>query len=101
MKTTATVLSILLFLLLVSTVQSGEDPAMAKFNALVDQYFSFYFSFHPTEATAQGFHQYDAKLEDYSAAAQEREIAGLKDFLAKFQSVDGSKLPADTAADRE
>ena len=74
---------------------------MADFNPLVDKYFDFYFSFHPTDATAAGFHQYDQKLEDYSAAAHEQQIRGLKEFLANFEAVDGSKLPADTAADRE
>ncbi len=52
------------------------DPA-ADFNSLVDKYFDFHFEFNPTEATQAGFHQYDSKLEDYSAAGRKREIAGL------------------------
>jgi uncharacterized protein (DUF885 family) len=74
---------------------------MADFNTLVDNYFETYFSFHPSEGTAAGFHQYDKKLEDYSAAAHEHEIRALDEFLGKFESVDGTKLPADTAADRD
>jgi uncharacterized protein (DUF885 family) len=73
--------------------------SVADLNALVDRYFDFYFPLHPTEATATGFHQYDGQLEDYSAAARERQARGLKDFLARFSAVDRSKLPADTAAD--
>ncbi len=74
------------------------DPA-ADFNSLVDKYFDFHFEFNPTEATQAGFHQYDSKLEDYSAAGRKREIAGLKDYLAKFERLDRSSLPPDTAGD--
>ena len=80
---------------------SAEPQTVTDFHTLVDQYFDFYFPFHPSEATSAGFHQYDPKLEDYSAAAHDQQIRGLKEFLAKFEAVDGSKLPADTAADRE
>jgi uncharacterized protein (DUF885 family) len=77
---------------------AATDPA-ADFNALVDQYFDSYFATNPTNATQSGFHQYDAKLEDYSAAARKREIAELKDYLAKFEKLDRANLPADSAAD--
>jgi len=79
----------------------AETQTVADFNLLVDKYFDSYFSFHPTDATAAGFHQYDQKLEDYSAAAHEQQIRGLKEFLSEFEAIDGSRLPADTAADRE
>src|SRR5579884_3102420 len=101
MNKTAAFLILLSCFFLGSKIQSAEDPAVAKFNALVDQYFDFYFSFHPTDATSAGFHQYDPKLEDYSADAQQRQIRGLKEFLAKFEGLDGKKLPAYTAADRD
>ena len=100
MKNTTLFLSLLLGLFSVLPV-SAETQTVMDFNALVDKYFDFYFSFHPTDATAAGFHQYDQKLEDYSAAAQEQQIRGLKDFLGKFQAVDGGKLPADAAADHD
>jgi uncharacterized protein (DUF885 family) len=77
---------------------AATDPA-ADFNALVDQYFDSYFATNPSQATQVGFHQYDAKLEDYSAAGRQREIAELKDYLARFEKLDRSSLPADTAAD--
>jgi len=77
---------------------AATDPA-ADFNSLVDKYFDFHFEFNPTEATQAGFHVYDSKLEDYSAAGRKREIAGLKDYLAKFERLDRSSLPPDTAGD--
>lgn len=80
---------------------TGETKPVADFNALVDKYFDFYFSFHPSEATGAGFHQYDNKLEDYSAAAHAQQIRGLKDYLSKFEAIDGSRLPPYTQGDRE
>ncbi len=101
MKNTAALFGVLLYLFSISSARSAETKAPEDFGSLVDQYFDFYFSFHPTEATAAGFHQYDAKLEDYSSVAVEREVGGLNDFLKKFEDVDTGKLSADVAADRE
>jgi uncharacterized protein (DUF885 family) len=94
----------LFFLLLIfpgPSINFAESNAAADFNHLVDQYFDLFFSLHPSAATAYGFHQYDTKLEDYSADAREREIRGSKDFLSRVEALDGSKLPAGTSADRE
>jgi uncharacterized protein (DUF885 family) len=100
MKNTILFLSLLLGLFALLPSPAGTQPVV-DFNSLVDKYFDFYFSFHPTDGTSAGFHQYDQKLEDYSAAAQEQQVRGLKDFLSKFEAVDGSKLPPDSAADRD
>jgi uncharacterized protein (DUF885 family) len=87
-------------LLLISAPEARPvDSNAANFNALVDRFFDFYFPLHPSAATSAGFHQFDAKLEDYTAAGNEQVTRGLKDYLAKFESVDRSKLPPDTAAD--
>ena len=75
--------------------------ALSAFHSLVDQYFAFYYSFHPSEGTSAGFHQYDPMLEDYSRPAREREIRGLKDFLGRFESLDESRLPTDASGDRQ
>jgi len=92
---------LLSLLLLVSApcALCADTPAVSDFNKLIDQYFDFYFSFHPTEGTLAGLHQYDSKLEDFSAAARQKEVAGLNNLLAKFKTIDSAKLPADTAAD--
>jgi len=55
--------------------------AGARFRALADHYFSdVVFHFGPTGATQLGFHQYDTKLEDYSRAGVEAEIAALRGY---------------------
>jgi uncharacterized protein (DUF885 family) len=75
---------------------------MQTFNFLEDQYFSeVYFKFSPTLGTAAGLHEYDAKLEDYSAAGVAREVAALHEFQKKVEVIDGSALDAPQAADRE
>src|SRR6266404_3322365 len=99
MRKTAMFFFLFSFFLCTSLAKSPKlDPA-ADFNNLVDKYFDFYFESHPGEATQVGFHQYDSKLEDYSSAGRTKEIAGLKNYLAKFGKVDRSSLPPDTAAD--
>ena len=86
-------------LICVSAISPAAADPVSEFNALVDQYFDSYFQTNPSEATQVGFHQYDSKLEDYSAAGRKHEIAGLKDYLAKFGKLDRTGLPPDTAAD--
>jgi uncharacterized protein (DUF885 family) len=80
----------------------SEDGAMQTFNYLADQFFSeVYFKFSPTAGTAAGLHQYDAKLEDYSAAGVAAEVAALHEFEKKVEAIDPSALDAPAAADRE
>src|SRR6266704_2068164 len=87
-------------LLLISGPEARPvDSNAANFNALVDKFFDFYFPLHPSAATAAGFHQCDAKLEDYTAAGNEQVTRGLKEYLTNFESVDRTKLSPDTVAD--
>lgn len=81
-------------------VKTATDSTPA-FNKLADQYFDEFFKHNPTAATAAGFHERDAQLEDYSKEEIDREIAYLKDFAAKFDKIDPKGLNADAGADRE
>jgi len=96
-----TAVLIALAAILAGRAPSADTAALGNFHALVDQYFDFYYSCHPSEGTSAGFHQYDPMLEDYSAAARAREIRGFKDFLGRFESLDRSQLPGAAAGDRE
>ena len=71
--------------ILAPTMRAGSSRYQNDFDKLVDSYFDFYFRFHPKEATAAGFHQYDDKLEDYSRAAREAESAKLRTLAARFE----------------
>jgi uncharacterized protein (DUF885 family) len=75
--------------------------SQAVFNKLVDEYFDFYFQFHPTAGTQAGLHQYDGKLEDFSRAGVDAEIAGLMQFQKQFSSIQSSQLSQESAGDLE
>jgi len=78
----------------------AADGANQTFSFLADQYFEqVYFKFSPTAGTGAGLHQYDAQLEDYSAAGVQREVAALHDFEKKLVAIDPKGLDAEPAAD--
>ncbi|WP_047490153.1 DUF885 domain-containing protein [Terriglobus sp. TAA 43] len=80
----------------------SADGAMQTFDVLSNQYFDeFYFPKTPTSGTSVGYHQFDTKLEDYSAAARTKQIAGLHDWEKKFEDIPADGLDASVAADRE
>jgi uncharacterized protein (DUF885 family) len=58
------------------------------FQLASDAYFdTVYFPFQPTLGTLTGYHQYDAKIEDYSRKNIDSEIKTLKSALAKLESI--------------
>jgi uncharacterized protein (DUF885 family) len=80
----------------------SADGALQTFNFIADQYFSdVYFHFSPTLGTADGLHEYDTQLEDYSAANIQKEISALHSYEKKIESIDPSALDASVASDRE
>jgi uncharacterized protein (DUF885 family) len=86
---------------LMATQVKAQTPG-DNFRHLADEYFSqVVFKNGPTFGTLMGLHQYDAKLEDYSRAGFESEIAELKAYESKFDAVDGTKLDQSTAGDLE
>src|SRR4051794_3468350 len=84
---TAVLMCLVLLMTMTSVAQTSSD-----YTKLLDQFFDRYFEFNPTAGTATGFHQYDAKLEDYSQASIARQIAFNHEFRTKFAKVDASKL---------
>jgi uncharacterized protein (DUF885 family) len=87
------------WLTIANPMRAGAPKNPTDFNRLVDNYFDFYFQFHPKDATAAGFHQYDTKLENYSRSAREGEISNLRTFGADLERLDPAKLPAESAGD--
>jgi uncharacterized protein (DUF885 family) len=78
-----------------------ENSGEAAWNTLVDRYFDDYFVLNPTSATAAGFHQYDAQLEDYSAAAVQKQTADLHKWESEVAAFDPKGLNETETADRE
>ena len=88
----------------IAPAQAAPGPsaqAQAGFNKLVDDYFDFYFQFHPTAGTQAGFHQYDGKLDDFSRSGMDAEIAGLEKFQKQFGSIATDDLSQESAGDLE
>jgi uncharacterized protein (DUF885 family) len=78
----------------------SADGAAQTFDFLTNQYFTdIYFHYSPTSGTAAGKHEYDTQLEDYSAAAVQRELAALRDMEKKLTAIDPTALDAEPAAD--
>lgn len=81
--------------------QESRTPGAEGWNSLVDQYFDGYFALHPSEATATGFHQYDAKLEDFSRGGVDNQIAFARQWLARVEQFDKKSLSATDQQDYE
>ncbi len=77
--------------------RGGAEPS--TYSALIDQYFDGYFQFHPSEATADGFHQYDLKFEDLSQKAIDAEIAFMTTQKQVFGNFSTANLSEDQKAD--
>jgi uncharacterized protein (DUF885 family) len=79
----------------------SADGGNQTFAFTSDQYFSdVLFHFAPTLGTQMGLHQYDDQLEDYSAAAIEKQVAALKVYEKKIAAIDSSAMDASVAADQ-
>src|SRR5579885_2566045 len=84
------------------TATAARADANADFRTLADQYFDqVTFAFSPSQGTSVGFHQYDAKLEDYSRRSIEAEIAALHNFEKKFEDLRPTQLDVSTRGDYE
>ena len=75
-----------------------------RFARVSDEYFDqVYFRYAPSTGTQDGFHQYDAQLEDYSRKAVNAQIAALKSFEQRIEAIVPDDAPADFVprSDRE
>src|SRR5690348_8956980 len=88
-------------LLMLSTVVGCTQPEGRAMSAFVDDYFNSFFEWSPTAATSAGFHEYDSRIEDYSATAIHRRIEKLKQLQSGLSSVREGKLTADEEIDAE
>jgi len=71
----------------------------ADFDKLVDETFDAIYKFNPSNGTADGFHQYDTRLEDFSQASIASEISTSKGSLAKLQAFPRTGLSESSSAD--
>ena len=79
--------------------RAGADDALRK---LADEYFDqVYFHYAPSNGTLEGFHQYDAQLEDFSRAAVDRETADQERFEDRFAAIPADQLDLNSQGDLE
>ena len=84
--------------------QAATASWKQQLGKLTDEYFDqVYFHYGPSNATATGFHQYDAQLEDYSQKTIAEEAAALKSFEQRFEAIQPDESAADFVprSDRE
>jgi uncharacterized protein (DUF885 family) len=89
--------------ILIAAQATAEDWKQS-FQTASDEYFDqIYFRYAPTSGTAAGFHQYDGRLEDYSAQAIDAEIKALKSFEVRMEAIHPENVKADfvTRTDRD
>src|SRR5690349_219851 len=91
----------LLFILPVCVWSAGPKLPQGDFDKLVDRYFDDFYHYNPTHATSDGFHQYDAQLEDHSLAAMAARIRSLERFLTEFEHFPASSLSPGQGTDRD
>ena len=76
---------------------TGSEAFLHASDAYFDE---VYFPFQPTNGTLAGYHQYDAKLEDFSAANRSAEIAALHRAEQRVAAIAPATLDQPTRADR-
>lgn len=86
----------LLAALLLSAAASPED---ARFEAMVGRYVQDLLDRSPETATRLGEHRNDARLDDYSRAGVEKELAANKAVLKEISGIDAKKLSPEDGVD--
>jgi uncharacterized protein (DUF885 family) len=86
------------FALIASALMMPQD-ADRVFSIFVDDYFAARYAFSPSEGTAQGFHEYDSKIEDWSKAAIIRRDTELRVQQLMLKEFSRPKLSFDNSID--
>src|SRR5690348_15834107 len=74
---TASIIVILLAISLHSTSLAAQEED-SEYDPVAEEYVQTYLAAHPLEGTALGFHEYDAKIRDYSRLALDAELSRLR-----------------------
>jgi Bacterial protein of unknown function (DUF885). len=79
----------------------ASEASIAAFRAVVDDYFRAEFEFNPSSATANGFHEYDGKLENYSADSFRNRIITLHGLANRVETIRNEKLNTEETTDAQ
>jgi len=84
--------------------QAANENWKQQFQKVSDEYLDqVYLRYQPTQATLDGYHQYDTQLEDFSRKSIDAEIAELKSFEKRIEAIHPDATAADFVprSDRE
>lgn len=84
----------IVFGLLFCLVSAAPGRTPRSYHYLVKNYFKDFLDSAPSTATSLGFHEYDDKFEDFSAAAHAANQLKLHQYLKEFEALDTSRIPA-------
>lgn len=81
---------------------AATETPQTQFLHVSDDYFDqVFFPYQPTAGTVAGYHQYDGKLEDYSRASIDAEVAALSGFEKRVSAIPPATLDQTTRGDRQ
>jgi uncharacterized protein (DUF885 family) len=104
MKKLSVLLVMGVFMASAISVHAAKENWKQQFEKVSNEYFDqVYFHYGPTGGTLAGYHQYDARLEDYSRKSIDAEIAALKVFEKRVEAIHPDAAAADFVprSDRE
>ncbi|HEX2687855.1 MAG TPA: DUF885 family protein, partial [Kofleriaceae bacterium] len=86
-----------------ATEPAGRKPAAPEvaFTQFVDEFFDAGNRYSPSDAVGNGFHAFDAQIEDRSRARIDQRIAELHGFQDRLAAIDHSALGFDSAIDAQ
>ena len=87
--------------LALAACEPGPPSQDAEFEALAEQYVESLLERYPEFATSLGDHRYDARLNDYTAAAVAAGIAWNQGYLERAAGIDPNRLSPGHAVDFE
>jgi uncharacterized protein (DUF885 family) len=104
MKRIVVLFAIGVFMAASINAQAASENWKQQFQKVSDEYFDqVYFHYGPTGGTLAGYHQYDTQLEDYSRKNIDAQIAALKSFEKRIETIHPDTAAADLVprSDRE
>ena len=90
---------VLAVLILAFSLGLVAQTSSSDFDKLIDETFDSIYKFNPSNATGDGFHQYDTQLEDMAKASVAAETAAYKSSLAKLEAFPRTGLSESSSAD--
>jgi hypothetical protein len=91
---------LLVLMLGLTPVAASPEPQSSAFARFVDRYLDAFALRHPSIAAGNGLHQRDDRLDDFSAAAIQREIRDLKLARRQLRAFRATQLTADERVDQ-